>query len=418
MLNLLVQVATLLKGLMMNFLFPGLYGLESYGSFIQTNALLFLLHKTISIVSEPLIHFSEPRRIFCTSLALNGLLFLIFCAANYWLPLGSPLLLAGMLGNYSVLLALQAMRMHKSFIGVQLGTVLIFTALSLYSALHAFSISIATVMEAAMLLPTLGGALMLVIQRAAILSLPALRTSLRQMAQQVPQLLSITAAMNLFTNALPLILAYTLGARDLGLFRVSVSVIQSASSLFPLSTQALLAGFVRHEREGHDGSHYAALRDFSILYFSAAGVGLLLLTLLMPNLAAYAALACCLPVYYLAVIAERHLTAMHRVRRLMVVNGLVCLIAACTLPFVTHLAQGQALFITGLTAYALLLCLSIRLRRLSRAPLWLIALCPLAVYATGLSTWAGIAYLLLLALLTYRQHPAMPKEIRRVLGAM
>ena len=72
MLNLLVQLATLINGLMFNFLAPAVYGLAGYGEFIALNALVFLVHRSLTIISEPLIRFTEPSQLIYSSFLLNG----------------------------------------------------------------------------------------------------------------------------------------------------------------------------------------------------------------------------------------------------------------------------------------------------------------------------------------------------------
>jgi hypothetical protein len=402
-LNLLVQLVTLLNGVMFNFVAPAAYGLSAYGEFIALNAAVFLIYKSMGIVSEPLIRFAKPETIIYPVLLLNAAVWVVFVAIGLLLPIGSPLLLAGMLLTASLFLALQTLRLRRAYIAFQLTISGLFGGLVIGSLLVDAPLPLVRVMELSTGLPALAWLGFVLRESDPRPARDALIATLRGLMHQVPQLLSITAVMNLFTSALPLFLARALVPYDLGLFKVITSVIQSATSLFPVSTTTVLANFVQHAR---GRAMYRLLTGVATLYFAAAGIGLLVLALLLPALTPYVALAACAPIFFRAVLAERHLIASHHVAPLAGINLAIVLLTLLTLPFVHTVEAALMLYATGFTAYAVLMALMQR-GRLQQLPSLLVMLaCPLAVYLTSQHLAFGVAYLLWMLLVeVLRQRP-------------
>ncbi len=71
MFNLLIQALTLLSGLVVNFVIPGLYGLEAYGAFIKANVLVFLFQKLLDIINGT-THCQRGGRVHTRHLTVYG----------------------------------------------------------------------------------------------------------------------------------------------------------------------------------------------------------------------------------------------------------------------------------------------------------------------------------------------------------
>jgi hypothetical protein len=151
MLNALIQLVTLLNGLMFNFLAPAVYGMGAYGEFIALNAWVFLVHKSMTIISEPLIRFTTDVTLIYGALSINGCVFLVFLLIQQWVPIGSPLLLGGMLLSASVMLALQALRLRRAYIALVLSSCGVFVGLLVWSHVSAIALPLVRVMELSVL---------------------------------------------------------------------------------------------------------------------------------------------------------------------------------------------------------------------------------------------------------------------------
>jgi hypothetical protein len=337
------------------------------------------------IISEPLIRFTEPPLMLVNALVLNGVVFLGFFGLSLIWPIGSPLLLVGILLSASVLLALQAMRMRAAYVA------LLVLQSALFIGLMLKRLPLVQVMELSATIPAMLGILYLFTQGAKLPSIAALKQTLGAVMRQIPQLISMTAVMNLLLSALPVFLAPVLSARDLGMFKVATSVIQAATTLFPISTQALLSGFVAHPR---GAEFYRLLTNLSLIYFALGMLLLVALALVAPVLAPYLMLAPLLPVFFYAILAERHLTARHQSRPLILINltltGLLLLLFAAGL--VSDLRAALLYYATGLTLYALVLLLLERSRVQNLPLLITFAACPLVIERMGVAPWLGLAY--------------------------
>jgi len=389
MVNALVQLMTLLNGLLLNFLAPAVYGLHDFGEFIAANAMVFLVYKCVVIISEPLIRLSKPEHLLFILLTLSGLVTAAIALLSLvWSP-GSLLMLVGILMLSNVLMTLQAMRLRRLYVAVQSLAITVFVGLLAGAHAGNYTLSIEHLMEWATLIPALVGVALLLLHKVQMPTAATLRQSLADLMQHMPNMLSTTAVMNLFTNALPLFLAGILIPRDLGLFRVATALIQAASSVFPVSTQAVLVAF---NREGEGAPKlYASLAPFAWLYFSAAAGVLMLGAYAMPHFASYITLAACLPMYYHAVLAERFLTSQHALRALRITNLAVCVVALLGLLWVGTLYDAMLHYAVGMALYAGVLSLIIAARgQGTRRTLWLIMLCPLAVAFAALHPWVGI----------------------------
>lgn len=403
MLNLLVQITTLGNALLFSFLAPAAYGLALYGEFIGLNAVVFLLHRAFGIISEPLIRFAGAGKLIYSVLLLSLLTFVGFLALHFLTSVGSPLLLFSMLLSASVLLVLQGLRLRRAYILFVSLAALLLAALTAWSYTHDLSISLERVMEISVLIPACIWLVVALRASDECPSLKELQALLAQLANQIPQLLTVTAVMNLLTAALPVYLARVLVPYDLGLYRVASSVIQSATSVFPVSTAAVIARFTSHAQ----GKRlYRTLRSFATLYFSIIATGLILLASLAPTLTPYLVLCASIPVYYRAVLDERHLIAANRSLWLMAINITVVLIGLGSLFLIHTLENAMLYYACIVTGYAGLMQL-LRKNILAQMPsLLMIMACPFAVTLMAREPAFGLFYLALLVLVEWMQdHP-------------
>ena len=408
MLNALVQVLTLVYGLSINFLTPAVYGLAGYGEFIALNALVFLVHRSLTIICEPLIRFTDAKSLIYSALMLNGGVFVLFTLITAIHPIGSPLLLFGMLLSSAVLLSLQALRLRRAYSAFLCVATGLFLALLLYA--YVTDLSLVRAMEVSATVPALIWLVFVLRNSDDHPRGQELLATVKNLLRQVPQLLTMTAVMNLFMSALPVFFARTLVPYDLGLFRVMTSVIQSSTSLFPISTQALLATFVQHAK-GRE--LFALVEELATLYFAAIAAVLMLLGLVVPAAVPYVALVACLPVYYRAILLERHLTARRRTSLLMGINLLVAVPALAVVPSINTVEGAAMLYATGFTAYAVVMA-AMRRGFVQQLPTLIVMLaCPLAVMLTRGDMRFGLFYIALVVLVELmRRRPTKAAVLR------
>jgi hypothetical protein len=167
-------------------------------------------------------------------------------------------------------------------------------------------------------------------------------------------MLSLTLVYNFFTNIFPFFLSKTLPADGLGFFRVIASLVQSATSFFPLNVKAIFVIFVRG---GGQERHYATVMTFSLLYFAAGGLACFAASAIWPNIYPYTALACSLPTLYWAVMTERYLLALRRIRYVRLTNLVVGLAFFAAMLRVEDVREAVFCYATGFAVYAgILLC--------------------------------------------------------------
>lgn len=394
MLNLAIQLSTLLSGLLINFVTPAVFGLTAYGEFIAANALIFLIHKTVDIAIDPLIKFAENNHhVLFISLVLNIVVFMVFALLHVLTGLGSPLLLLSMLLSSSVILSMHAMRQKTALLLFQLAVVILFVGLVAWSYLNAFALPIVRILEASALIPALIAVVYLVIAGEGLPARGEFKRIMRAVVRAAPQLLSVTLVYNIMTNALPLLLSFMLSARDLGIYRIASSVVQSANALFPINTRAIFAALVKDEART---SLWGALSRIAVFYFSLAGAGVLLVGILFPQLAHYTLLAVCFPSLYFAVVTERYLIASGQARKVARINWFVGVLVLVTAAFQHQLIQIWMLYACAFALYAI--CLAITTGAAKRM-LPVFILCPITMTLTLISPWAGVAYLALTAIL-------------------
>jgi hypothetical protein len=410
--NVAIQALTLLSGMLVNFVVPALYGLESYGAFIQANILVFVFQKLTDIVNEPLISHVEGRYVFATSLLMGGVVMLLFLITNSFDPIGNPLLLGVMLVSSCCLLSMYALRQQVRLLVYLVVFLGVFGLLLALKMLADWQLSIVDVLVWTNLVPGFLAALGLVSSGSRLPPGKQLLSTMGNTIAMLPRMISVTLVFNLLTNILPYILSKTLPVRDLGLFRVVTSVIQSATSLFPLNTKAIFVAFVGGERRE---TLFKTIMSASLLYFSILGVFGYLLAWMVPKLSPYLVLVASLPVLYWAVVSERYLLASGSRRQVMIANLTVGLLAVLGVFFVHELKQAVIFYALGFSAYALVLHACCQPRFHSGAMYWVVILSPCVIWLQAKSIFIPICYmvsLIILATVVLRFRPADLRNLR------
>lgn len=345
MINVAIQLLTLLAGLLVNFVIPALYGLEAYGAFIQANILVFVFQKLTDIVNEPLISQVEAAQVFPLALVMAVSIWLPFALLDAVFHLGSPVLLAAMLLSSCVLLGLYAQRRYRILLIYLLGFILVFFLLLGLKEWGYWPLSIVEVL--------IWTNLAAVLPAAYIVVTPARWTGAGAMVGRVlraaPGNVSATLVFNLFTNLLPYLLSKTLPLAELGLFRVMTSVVQSATSLFPFNTKAL---FVLFRRDAEAARLYPALLGVALAWFAGLATGALLLAVFEPRLQPFLALVGSLSVLYWAVLSERYLLATHRKRMVILANLVVGCLATMLALRIDTIGEAVLLYAISFAMYA------------------------------------------------------------------
>jgi hypothetical protein len=413
MVNLLIQALTLISGLVVNFVIPGLYGLDAYGEFIKVNVLVFLFQKLLDIINEQLLASVKPEHILVTSLFMAGLIFLLFSGFSLIVDLGNPLLLSAMLLSSACLLSLFGLRLHRWIVAYLIIFLVVFSVSLFIGHQKIWSLSIVDILFLTNLIPCLFALGVLFTHGARLPIGNQLLSTFRQVIVLLPRMVSITLVFNLFTNILPFVLSRSLPVGELGLFRVIVSIIQSATSLFPINVRAVFVAFISG---GQRQEQYRIIMSVALMYFALVGLSGYALGWLLPQYAGYLALLPCLPVLYWAVVTERYLVASGLQRKVIIANIAVGILAvAGMLLFVQGLKDAELFYAFGFSAYLIILHLLCRPGIRIPVVLWVSILSPLAVTLKNINLIWGVLYmcsLLIIAVWTLRLRPADFRTLR------
>lgn len=383
MINVAIQFLTLLAGLLVNFIIPMLYGLEAYGAFIQANILVFVVQKLTDIVNEPLIGHVDAENVFPVAAWMAVIVWLIFTVTNAFVTLGSPLLLAAMLLSSCVMLGLYSLRWHRVLFAYLVAFLTVFFALLALKELAYWPLTIVDILTWTNL-----AALPIFYPLALGVRWGGAWVRLRQALRVAPGNISATLVFNLFTNLLPYLLSKTLPLHDLGLFRVMTSVVQSATSLFPVNTKAL---FVMLRRDADAAQLYPIVLGLSLAYFSGVALAMLALSVFEPRLLPYLALMGGLSALYWAVLSERYLLAVGRKHALVVANLVVGILALALALRVETLGQATMLYAASFAVYALWTLALAGWARYRIAALVVVAMTPIAIYVQSVNlVWAAV----------------------------
>ncbi|MBD9610153.1 hypothetical protein IB245_01415 [Pseudomonas sp. PDM02] len=413
MVNLLIQVLTLISGLVVNFVIPGLYGLDAYGAFIKANVLVFLFQKLLDIVNEQLIASVEAEYILVTSLFMATLIFLLFSVVSLVDDIGNPLLLSVMLLSSASLLSLFGLRLQRWIVGYLVLFLCVFFVLLFISYQQILPLSIVDILLLTNLIPCLFAVAVLFSHGAKLPVGRQLLSTCKNVLFLLPRMVSITLVFNLFTNILPYILSKSLPVRDLGLFRVIVSIIQSATSLFPINVRAVFVAFVSG---GQRQEQYRIIMSVALFYFALVGLSGYAMGWLFPQYSAYLAMLPCLPVLYWAVVTERYLVASGLHRKVIIANLVLgALAVAGMILFVQGLKQAELFYALGFSAYLLFLHLLCRPGIRLPVIFWVSVLSPFAIVLKDVNLIWGVLYmlsLLIIAVGILRLRPADFRTLR------
>jgi hypothetical protein len=321
-------------------------------------------------------------------------------------------LLGVMLVSSCCLLSMYALRQQLRLLVYLVVFLGVFGLLLALKMLADWQLSIVDVLVWTNLVPGLLAALGLVSSGSRLPPSKQLLSTVGDSFVMLPRMVSVTLVFNLLTNILPYILSKTLPVRDLGLFRVVTSVIQSATSLFPLNTKAIFVAFVEGERRE---ALFKTIMSSSLLYFSVLGVFGYLLAWMVPKLSPYLVLVASLPVLYWAVVSERYLLASGSRRKVMIANLTIGFLAVVAVFFVQELKQAEIFYALGFSAYALALHACAQPRLHSGVMYWVVILSPCVIWLQAMSVFIPILYmvsLIILATVVLRFRPADLRNLR------
>lgn len=410
MVNLLIQALILISGLVVNFVVPSLYGLDAYGEFIKANILVFLFQKLLDIVNEQLIASVEAEYILITSLLMAFLIFLAFCGFNLIANIGNPLLLSVMLLSSACMLSLFALRLHRWIVGYLVIFLCTFSGSLFARHSEILPLSIVDVLILTNLTPCLFAVVVLFFHGARIPLGNNLLSAFQLVLASLPKIVLITLVFNLFTNILPYILSKSLPVRDLGLFRVIISVIQSATSLFPVNVRAVFVSFVSG---GQRQEQYRIVMSVALFYFALVGLFGYTIGWFFPQYAIYLVMLPCIPVLYWAVVTERYLVASGLNRKVIIANIIIGTLAVTGVAFfVQDIHQAELFYALGFSAYLLLLHFLCRPGIDLAVVLLVSILSPLAIIGTATSLFWGMLYMCVILVMAIWKLRLRPKDIR------
>jgi hypothetical protein len=413
MVNLLIQALTLISGLVVNFVIPGLYGLDAYGEFIKANVLVFLFQKLLDIINEQLLASVEAEHILVTSLFMASLIFLLFSGFSLIVDLGNPLLLSAMLLSSACLLSLFGLRLHRWIVAYLIIFLSVFSISLFVGHQKIWTLSIVDILFLTNLIPCLFALAVLFTHGAKLPVGKQLLSTFRQVIVLLPRMISITLVFNLFTNILPYILSRSLPVRELGLFRVIVSIIQSATSLFPINVRAVFVAFISG---GQRQEQYRIIMSVALLYFAMVGLSGYAMGWLLPQYSGYLALLPCLPVLYWSVVTERYLVASGLYRKVIIANVTVGVFAVIgMIVFVQGLKHAELFYALGFSAYLMSLHILCRPGIRLSVIFWISILSPMAIIMKNINIVWGVLYmcsLLIIAIFVLRLRPADFRTLR------
>lgn len=410
MINLLIQALTLISGLVVNFVIPGLYGLDAYGQFIKANVLVFLFQKLLDIVNEQLLATVEGEYILVTALSMAALVLALFCLVNAFGDIGNPWLLSVMLLSSSCLLSLFALRLHRHILGYLVIFLCVFFGSLLISQQKLWPLDIVDVLILTNFIPCLFALGVLASHGAKLPLGMQLLTTFKRVLVLLPRMVAITLVFNLFTNILPYILSRSLQARELGLFRVVVSIIQAATSLFPINVRAVFVSFISG---GQRQEQFRIIMSVALFYFALLGLSGYAIAWLLPKFSVYLVMLPCLPVLYWAVVTERYLVASGRHKPVIAINLAVGIGAVVgMILFMQKLQHAELFYTLGFSAYLLLLHWLCRPGIGLPVVLWIATLSPLAIWVKDISLAWGALYMCSLLIIAVWKLRLRPKDLR------
>lgn len=352
MIAVLVQVLSLVSGLMVNFLTPLIFGIEQYGLFIKVNILVYVFHRFSDISSESLIALNVEGSIFLQSLVFNLFYFFVFLGAAQYVEMGSPLLLVGMLLSSCVLLTLYSQKRIRAVMAFLFSVVFIFLILAGLLFFGGVSLSIEQLMIFSTCPSALAGFIVLTwMSRRELVQISSYSALWRALAM-LPRMVSLTLVFNLLTNFLPYIATKILLPREIGIFRVMLAVVQSVSSIFPLNIKQVFSSMVGSENKQR---LYASLMHVSAVYFLLLACGFLLVTCFYPPMQAYVRLLSMLPLFFWSMLTERYLQSCSMGNRVLAINLVFAIGILASSIFCNSLDSLIMLYVVSIFGYCAVL---------------------------------------------------------------
>ncbi|TCO80341.1 hypothetical protein EV699_115119 [Plasticicumulans lactativorans] len=370
--NALVQILILTSGLLMNFAYPLVFGLKSYGSFLQTVLLTLVCHRLIDIVAEPLIALIAEERFFVTSLAFNLVLGALAWTVAPLFGVGEvdlPLLFV-MLSSSSVMLSLHRLRLLRALVGYLIVFNVSFIGLVLFQLYDSESG------------PGLRGILLITNSVGVVVGFVLLaRVStwrggishtllgvMRTAAVQMPIALCSTLIFSFLTTIFPLLCSPILDASSLARLRVLISIAQASISAFPVNAKAI---FVAMHSSGAAARLIPLLR-VAFWYFFVAAAFVVVLARFRLEFEPYANVSGVMITFFWMVCLERYLLALGLRKRLMAMNA-IGFVALCTVSFwVKDFQDALSVYAVSVGLYATLLIVVAQVGRSASIALMLI----------------------------------------------
>ena len=345
MIGLLVQVLSLLSGLMVNFLTPLIFGVTEFGFFIKANILVYVFHRFSDVSSESLIALNAKGSIFLQSLVFNIFYLAGFYAISQFAEIGSISLLGSMLLSSSVLLTLYSQKRIRAVLLFLIAVVSVFIVQAGLIWAGRLSFGIEQLMIYSTYPPAIAGFMALAwLSRHELVRLSSY-TSLWRALVIFPRMVSLTLVFNLLTNFLPYIATKILMPRVFVILRIMLAVVQSVSSIFPLNIKQIFTTLVGNDKKE---SLYAALMHVSAVYFLCLTCGVMLAACYYQSLQDYVRLLSMLPLFFWSMLTERLLQASQQGGRLVAINLTFAIVIF-----------GVGLFSTSLDALIMLYVFSI-----------------------------------------------------------
>lgn len=353
MLNIVIQLLSLLSGLLVNFGVPALYGLESYGLFIKANILVFVAQKIVDIVNEPLLSRVDSRYVLVMALFTAFIMLCVFAIADVWFQIGNLILLLTMLLTSCCSLAMYSLANRRDVLIYLCIYIALFSILALVPICFGALLPIVEVMIWTNAIAGMGAICFLVLLGSKIPTGSDLLDTVKLGLSSLPKMFSVTLVFNLVTNILPFLLSKILLPKDLGAFKVTTSLVQSATSIFPVNTKAIFLAFMS---KNYDAAILVPLVRLSLLYFTLAGFFVELGSyFFLTDARLFLNMMPMLPVLFWAMLMERFLLANNMYAPVLLANYVVSAVVLFATFFVGTLDQALLLYAVGLTGYAMCL---------------------------------------------------------------
>lgn len=392
-----IQCLIVFSALVLNLLVPIIYGIESFGRFIQINILIFVIQKFTDIIIEPLLATVESKYIFVTAIFTSILVLLIAQIIDYFDSIGSQVLLITMLLSSNCMLAMFAMRLHSLLLIHLVLIQCVFFTLFVCDRYGLLSFTILELLIWTNLAPTLLSIFGLFRLGARFPTFKNIGIAIITSIRQFPINVSLTLVMNCLTNIFPYVLAKQLIPMDVGIFRIVTSILQSATSLFPINTKSIFIILINSKNRS---LQMQTLMIFSLLYFSIIGISLTILSTFLKNLTPYFEMITILPIVYWVVLLERYIQAIGVRTELIFTNFIIgsCLVVAVF--FVKELRQAEHLYLIGVAVYVCAL-LAISKLTIMRVNAYIITVCSvLIIFIKDIFPEAILIYMSLLTVIT------------------